>query len=157
MAALCLPALADAQTAPTARGPIDFTIATSVLVGDPRGDVNVKVDDYVYFVDPLGRGLTMAGLAIHLGRYDASRPSPSATERFAILAAAAITPAGGLGVGGSWMIVRGFAVNAGMAALLVHAARDGAAIGTVPRDIGSPFETGLVRAWFVGANYTFRR
>lgn len=133
---------------------VDFTIATAALVGPMRGDTNVKMSDYVYLVDPLNRGLTMAGASIHLTSYDRSRPSPSLSERFAVLLGGAITPAGGLGVGGSMMIVRGFAVNAGMAWLLVHAAKDDQAVGSVPPDFSDPFKTGVAHAWFIGANYT---
>lgn len=53
------------------------------------------------------------------------------------------------------MIARGFAANAGVAALLVHAAKNGKAIGAVADDLNAPFQTDLAYAWFVGANYTF--
>jgi hypothetical protein len=159
MAASTMATVARAQTPETARltGPVEFTFGTGVLVGDLYGDANVKVDDYVYITDPIGRGLTTAGIAIHLKKYDRTRPSPTLAERFAVLAGGTITPAGGLALGVSWMLVRGVAVNAGVASLLVHRAKDGLGIGAVARPLQSPFETGVSHAWFLGANYTFAR
>jgi hypothetical protein len=138
---------ASAQTgAPAPARPVEFTVATGVLVGDIRGAVNVKVVDYVYIADPIGRGLTMAGVAIHIKN----------SERFAVLAGGLITPAGGLGLGASWMVVRNVAINAGLATMLVHASRDRLPIGAVAEPLSSPFEPGVSYAWFIGANYTFR-
>lgn len=46
----------------------------------------------VYFADPIGRGMTLAGVAIHLKKYDCTRTSPSLAERFALLAGSSLRP-----------------------------------------------------------------
>lgn len=136
---------------------INFTLVTAVLVGEFRGDEHLKMDEYVYVSDPLSRGLTMAGVALHPKKYDSSRSSPSAAERFAVLVGGAITPTGGVGVGASWTVARPVSLNAGLAVLLVSTAKNGKKALDVPADLASPLETGVAYAWFVGANYNFKR
>lgn len=143
---ICVIALGLASTARAQA--IDFTLITAVRVGDLDGADNTLVSDYVYFVDPLSRAITMAGAAIRV---------PSTNDRLSIVAAGAITPAGGFGIGASGLIGRGFGVTAGLAWLLVNAPNNGKGIGEVPVDLSDPFETGVGRTWFIGANYTFAR
>lgn len=139
--ALALASSARAQT-------VDFTLITAVRLSDLDGAANTLVSDYVYFVDPLSRGITMAGAAVRV---------PSTEDRLSVVAAGVITPAGGFGVGASGLIGRGFGVTAGLAWLLVNAPKDGKDIGDVADDLSDPFKIGVARTWFVGANYTFQR
>lgn len=143
MILLALASSARAQT-------VDFTLITAVRAGDLDGAANTTVTDYVYSVDPLSRGITMAGAAVRV---------PSTQGRLSAVAAGVITPAGGFGAGASGRIGRGFGVAAGVAWLLVNAPKDGRRIGDVPANLRDPdpFETGVARTWFVGANYTFQR
>jgi hypothetical protein len=143
---ICVIVFAFASTARAQT--VDFTVVTAVRVGDLNGADNTLVSDYVYFVDPLSRAVTMAGAAIRI---------PSTNDRLSIVAAGAITPAGGFGLGASALIGRGFGVTAGLAWLLVNAPNHGKGIGEVPEDLSDPFETGVARTWFVGANYMFGR
>ena len=143
---LCLIALAVTSSARTQT--VDFTVITAVRAGDTKGDQNTTVSDYVYFVDPLSRALTMAGAAVGV---------PATHNRLAVVVAGAITPAGGLGLGASGLIGRGFGVTAGMAWLLVNSPSDGKGIGEVAVNLRDPFEAGVARTWFIGANYVFQR
>ena len=136
---------------------ISFTLVTSVLVGEFRGDERLKMDQYVYVPDPLSRGLTMAGVALHPKKYDSTESSPSAAERFAVLVGGVITPTGGVGIGASWMAARPVSLNPGLAVLLVNTAKDGKKALEVPTDLASPLETGVAYGWFVGANYNLGR
>ena len=136
---------------------ISFTLVTSVLVGEFRGDERLKMDQYVYVSDPLSRGLTMAGVALHPKKYDNTESSPSAAERFAVLVGGVITPTGGVGIGASWMAARPVSLNAGLAVLLVNTAKDGKKALDVPTDLASPLKTGVAYAWLVGANYNLGR
>lgn len=145
---LCMIALARASSAQAQT--VDFTLITAVRAGELHGAANTMVTDYVYVVDPLSRGITMAGAAVRV---------PSTKDRLSVIAAGVITPAGGFGVGASGLMGRGFGVTAGLAWLLVNAPKNGKRIGDVPANLRDPdpFETGVARTWFVGANYTFQR
>jgi hypothetical protein len=136
---------------------ISFTLVTSVLVGEFRGDERLKMDEYVYVPDPLSRGLTMAGVALHPKKYDSTQSSPSAAERFAVLVGGVITPTGGVGIGAAWMAARPVSVNAGLAVLLVNTAKNGKQALDIPTDLVSPLKTGAAYGWFVGANYNLGR
>jgi len=136
---------------------ISFTLVTAVLVGEFRGDERLRMDEYVYVPDPLSRGLTMAGVALHPKKYDSTRSSPSAAERFAVLVGGVITPTGGVGIGASWMVARPVSLNAGLAVLLVNTATNGKKALDIPADFASPLKTGVAYAWFVGANYHLGR
>ena len=127
-----------------------FTIITAVRVGQIGGAPNTTIADYVYTVNPLSRGITLAGASIAV---------PSTNKRLSIVAGGVITPAGGIGLGASAHLGRGFGVTAGYAWLFVNAPRDGKGIGDVPEPLTDPdpFRMGVARTWFVGASYSFRR
>src|SRR5688500_13212289 len=129
---------------------VDFTLITGVRVGELSGATNTTITDYVYVVDPLTRGITMAGAAFSV---------PSTNDRLSLVAAGVITPAGGFGAGATGHIGRGFGVTAGVAWLFVNAPNDGKGIGDVPEVLTDPdpFKFGVARTWFVGASYTFGR
>lgn len=127
---------------------VDFTFVTAVRAGELKGDVNTHVSDYVYFVDPLSRAVTLAGAAIGV---------PATGNRLAAVVAGAMTPAGGIGIGASVLIGRGFGITTGMAWLFVNSPGNGKRIGEVPTNLGDPFEIGVARTWFVGASYTLGR
>jgi hypothetical protein len=150
---------AQAQTTGQApnRTRVSFTFATSLLAGGLGGDESMTMDEYVYFPDPLHRGLTMAGVLLHLKEFDHTKASYAAAERFAVLVGGVITPTGGIGFGGSYMVARPLWLNAGVAILFVNTAKDGKLVLEVPNDLASPLKTGVAYGFFIGANYTFGR
>ncbi|MDQ3070761.1 MAG: hypothetical protein M3R55_13660 [Acidobacteriota bacterium] len=129
---------------------VNLTIITAVRVGQIEGATNTTIADYVYTVDPLSRGVTMAGAAITV---------PSTNDRLSVILGGVITPAGGFGVATSGHLGRGFGLTAGYAWLFVNAPKEGKGIGNVPDNLTDPdpFRMGVARTWFVGASYTFRR
>ncbi|MEX2272655.1 MAG: hypothetical protein WD690_14375 [Vicinamibacterales bacterium] len=145
---VCMIAAAFASTARAQT--VDFTVITAVRAGGLEGATNTTIADYVYTVDPLSRGITMAGAAFSV---------PSTHDRLSLVAAGVITPAGGVGAGATGRIGRGFGVTAGVAWLFVNAPKNGKGIGDVPDNLTDPdpFEMGVARTWFVGASYTCGR
>ena len=126
-----------------------FTIVTALRLGQIEGAPNTTIADYVYTVNPLSRGITMAGASIAMAR---------TSDRLSVFAGGVVVPAGGLGIGATVHLGRGFGVTAGYAWLLVNAPRDGKDIGDVPEPLTDtdPFRMGVARTWFAGASYRFK-
>ena len=108
-----------ATYANTPKTRIDFAAVAGGVLGPYRGHLKMKVDGGRYASDPAMHGVTMAAIAIHLKRYDATLPRIGAAERWSLLAGAVLTPAAGVGSGVSFTCLRGFAINAGEVILWV--------------------------------------
>ena len=124
------------------------------IVGAVHNDQRMKIDSKSYASDPLRRGVTFAGVTVHLP-YDASQPSVSLREVFGIFVGAALTPTGGFVVGPSigW---RGLALVAGYAALLVQTAPAGKTAGSDASQSNPQLVNGRSDAWFAGGSYAFK-
>jgi hypothetical protein len=97
----------------------------------------------------------MVGAAFHW-RFDPMAAVPGFWEKFAIVGAATVTPAGGLYVGPSfgW---RGFSVTAGRVWMWFRSPPAGFSLGDEVKKRGNEEQLvyGGVRAWMVGATYVF--
>jgi hypothetical protein len=69
---------------------------------------------------------------------------------------AVLTPDFGISGGFSWLPVRGFALNGGIALLFPKTLAEGNVIGQEPNNTKDPFGLGTATAVFVGAAYNFK-
>jgi hypothetical protein len=127
-------------------------VALGVKVRDPR----VKLNDAGNLTaDPMPRTLSMVTLNASFRPYDPTLVSPTAAEKWRGFAGAVLTPDFGMTVGLSYLPVRNFSLNLGVAGLLVKSV-PASAIGKPPDTATDPFRPGKVWAWFVGAGYAFK-
>ncbi len=131
-----------------------FTAAASYIV-HLRGDENVKVSGSTYASSPLSRAMTMAAIAIHPKAYDSSLSNISGAERFSFLLGGVLTPAAGGAVGISFGLMRGMAINAGLAILVVSKPSAGSVGGAAPATGQSQLVVGHAQAIFLGGSYLF--
>jgi hypothetical protein len=134
-----------------------FALMTAVMVGAPTlSATRVKVDQGKLTDDPLPGLLTMAVVNIHPRPYDAAAFGQTWAERVRFFAGATITPDFGAAAGAGIAIIRGLAVNAGAAWLLVSGPGPGETIGQAPVDKNHPFRLAGGRAFFFGLSYTLK-
>lgn len=119
----------------------------------------VKLNDNGDIVaDPLGRLLTMIALNWSPRGYDADLLEPSNHERYRFFGGAIITPDFGVGGGGSLLLVRGLAINAGIGVVFSRAVQNADDIGKppAPEKAADPFVLGTTRVLFVGASFNLK-
>jgi hypothetical protein len=118
----------------------------------------MKVDGGQYASDPSSHSVTMATVAWHPRPYDSSLSEMSQEERWAVLIGGVLTPAAGVGLGVSFGLIRGFAINAGVIGVWVPSAPPGSSISSaVTADSNQQqLENRFNMAVFVGGSYVFR-
>jgi hypothetical protein len=106
--------------------------------------------------DPLGRQISMVVVNGSFTPYDSTRPAPGWNERARWFAGTVVAPDIGAGGGLSMLIVRGLAINAGVAVLAIRTPASGERIGNAPMNAVSPFRAGAAAGGFVGISYNFK-
>jgi len=135
----------------------EFTAIAGALVGPLAGDERMKVTDGGnYASDPLKRGVTMAAIAFHPVPFDSSLSKMSGAEKVAFLLGGVLTPAPGLGVGVSYGVVRGFAVNVGGAVVWVSTSQNNASAGEPAPKGNNQLRYGWNAGFFIGGGYVFK-
>lgn len=133
-----------------------FGVVSGVLAGTFTSAQRVTVDDGVLVADPLRRQINMVVLNGSFRKYNPAAFDLSRAERFRWFAGTVITPSFGVGGGVSVLVVRGLAVNAGVAVLGVTGPADGQAVGSAPIDTHDPYKLEAVGGFFLGASFNFR-
>ena len=134
-----------------------FGLTTALVLEGWPSKVRVKLDDDGNVVaDPLGRQVSMIVLNWSPAGYRESDPSPSKAERARLFLGAVITPDFGIGVGGSLLLVRGLAVNAGVGVLFSRGVANPDALRSAPTDPKKPFELSYTPFTFIGASFNFK-
>jgi hypothetical protein len=137
---------------------IEFAAVAGAVIGRFYGPQRMKVDAGQYASDPSSHSVTMATVAWHPKPYDSSLSEMSQEERWAVLFGGVLTPAAGVGLGASFGLIRGFAINGGVIGVWVPSAPPGSSIGSVvttdsnQKQLENRFNTAL----FIGGNYVFR-
>jgi hypothetical protein len=128
--------------------------AVGVLVGSPSGDQKMKIDNKLYAVDPLTRGMAMAGITFH-APYDATalRPTPAAV--IGLFVGGVVTPSAGLATALSlgW---KGISFLAGGVAFFVQTAPEGKTLGASADGVSPQLVNGTSYSPFIGASYAFK-
>ncbi len=127
-------------------------IARATLNRD-RAKVN---DDGDLVADPLSRQSTMVLLNWSPRGYDDDAPSPQPSERVRLFAAGVITPDPGIGVGTSFLVVRGLGIIAGYSVMFGRGRGDADRFDQAPANAADPLAVTRSRAWFVGVSYNFK-
>ena len=134
-----------------------FGLMTGMTVGRWSNEPAVKIDDagnYAY--DPLARLLTMVTFNSAFSPYDADAFEITKPERHRWFVGAAITPTFGVGVGYSYLPIRGLGINIGYTVLGTNTAADGKKVGEAPSEVNDPFKLGVTGAVFFGLSYNFK-
>jgi len=98
-------------------------------------------------------------VAWHPKPYDSSLSEMSQEERWGVLIGGVLTPAAGVGLGVSFGLIRGFAINGGVIGVWVPSAPPGSNVGSAvttdsnTKQLENRFNTAL----FIGGNYVFRQ
>jgi hypothetical protein len=134
-----------------------FGLLTGVLIGrtsmkEPR----VKIDAGRIAPAPTDRLMSMVVFNMHPKPYDAEWNRMSKEESFRVFFGTVMTPDFGLSAGLGFGLVRGLAVNVGVAAMLSDAVKGSDTIGAEPADQRDPFRTIPAMAAFAGFSYTFK-
>jgi hypothetical protein len=127
-------------------------IAPGVTVRQPRVTLD---DDGNLKSDPMPRTMSMVTLNRSVAPYDPTTVSVTRAEQWRYFAGAVLTPDFGMTIGLSYLPVRNFSLNLGVAALLVKSV-PASAIGQPPASATDPFRLGQAYAWFIGAGYAFK-
>jgi len=134
---------------------LDLTATAGALTGKLRGAEKMKVDGDKYASDPLGRGTTMAALAIHPKSYDSTSPDMTPAERISFLVGGLLTPARGFGTAVNVGLIRGLSANVGWAWMWVPTAKDGGKPGDAAPLGNSQLVNRRTSGLFVGGGYAF--
>jgi hypothetical protein len=149
----------SASYANTPRVHVEFTAVAGGVVGPFYGPQKMKVDAGKYASDPLSHSLAMVTMAWHIKPYDSSLADMSHADRWALLIGAVLSPATGIGVGVSFGIMRGFALDAGVIGVWASTAPTGSGIGSDAttnandEQLANRFNAAI----FIGGNYVFSR
>ena len=138
---------------------LEFTAVAGAVIGPVYGPQKMKVDAGKYASDPMSHSLTMVTVAWHPRSYDSSLSDMSQAERWAILIGGVLTPAAGVGLGVSFGIMRGFAIDSGVIGVWVPSASSGLNPGSdVTADANQrQLVNRFNAAMFIGGNYVFAR
>lgn len=149
-----LPSKKDLKDIPLGR--FSFGVVEALMMGTFASAPRVTVDDGVLVADPLGRLVTMAVVNGSFRPYNPAAFSISRQERLRWFAGAAITPSFGVAGGISALVVRGFAINAGVVVLGTTGAADGQSIGSPPVGADDPYSLEAAGGFFLGASFNFK-
>lgn len=133
-----------------------FGAGTGVVLDPKMRKVRAKLEGDQVVADPLGRELTMILMNWSPTGYDADTISPTWSERLRFFWSAILTPDFGVGFGGSFLLVRGLALNGGVGWLFTRAVSNEDLVGKPPANRGDPFELGGARVWVVGATFNLK-
>ncbi len=118
-------------------------------------------DDGYYADDPPENPLAAAILNFHPAAYDPDAARMGWAERLRFFAGVVLEPDMGLCAGAGIGLLRGLAVNAGIAVMGIQTPRDprqvsvGGRLKTMPGDTDAPYKTAWKAVGFVGLGYGF--
>lgn len=139
-----------------------FGLVSAILLDRGYAADRVRLtDDGYYADDPPKNPLAAAILNFHPIAYDPERARMSLAERFRLFAGAVLAPDMGICAGAGFGLLRGLAINAGVALMGLQTPRDPRDIvvngraKTLPGDPDAPFRTAWMTVGFVGFGYSF--
>jgi hypothetical protein len=142
------------KNVPLAR--FSFGVMTGYLAWAGTKSARAKIDDGTIVADPLNRQIAMVVVNGGFKAYDSTRFSPGTWERHRWFAGVVITPDIGVGGGYSMLIVRGLAVNVGVAIVASPSPAEGESFDAAPVNPKDPLRPTAAGGLFFGASYNFK-
>lgn len=134
-----------------------FGLATGYIGGIAarKSDPRVQIQSGKIAVNPFSRSITMAVVNLPLWGYNPQTFQPAGRERFRPFVGVPFAPYFGLAAGGSYLLTRTIALNAGYARLWYDAPGPNEQLDQAPINKEKPFRLGSTNAWFIAAGYNF--
>ncbi|GEM_PF-6280313 len=141
---------------------LSFGVISAFMLGRSFAADRVRLtDDGYYADDPPKNPLGAAILNFHPVAYDPDTARMTLAERFRLFAGVVLAPDMGICAGAGFGLLRGLAINAGVALMGLQTPRDPQDIvvsgraKTLPGDPDAPFRTAWKAVGFVGLGYSF--
>jgi hypothetical protein len=150
----------DFKNAPWTRW--SFGLLSAYTLGRDYAKDRIRLtDDGYYAANPPGNPMTAALLNIHPLAFDPDTVRMTLAERIRLFVGGVLSPDAGVCAGAGFGLLRGLAVNAGVALMGLRTARDPHALvingraKTEPGDANEPFKTAWKAVGFLGFGYSF--